>query len=116
MKLYEAFTFLGCFPKKNHTVVELGASPGGWTWVLQQLNTNILAFDRSVLDPRIMGYDKLKFYTADAFDVFPSSISDVDSIDWMISDLVCYPERLLPFLQQWIASGRVRNIVCTLKF
>ncbi len=35
LKLWEAFTLLGVKPKPGETCIDLGSSPGGWTWVLQ---------------------------------------------------------------------------------
>ena len=37
-------------------------------------------------------------------------------VDWWCSDIVCYPDRLLGLVTRWLATGRVRNLVCTLKF
>jgi 23S rRNA (cytidine2498-2'-O)-methyltransferase len=37
-------------------------------------------------------------------------------VDWLFSDVICYPARLLGLVQRWIAAGRARHIVCTLKF
>ena len=36
-------------------------------------------------------------------------------VDWLLSDIICYPERLLGLVERWMAAG-ARNIVCTLKF
>jgi 23S rRNA (cytidine2498-2'-O)-methyltransferase len=37
-------------------------------------------------------------------------------VDWLFSDVICYPARLLALVQRWIAAGTARNIVCTVKF
>ena len=34
LKLWEALTRLGAWPGPGDTCLDLGASPGGWTWVL----------------------------------------------------------------------------------
>lgn len=30
--------------------------------------------------------------------------------------MICYPARLLALVRRWLAAGRARNFVCTLKF
>ena len=36
--------------------------------------------------------------------------------DWLFSDVIAYPDRLLALVQRWLAAGTTRRIVCTLKF
>jgi 23S rRNA (cytidine2498-2'-O)-methyltransferase len=50
---------------------------------------------------------------ASAFALEPASVGPVD---WLFSDIVCYPARLLRLVETWQASGLVKNFVCTLKF
>jgi 23S rRNA (cytidine2498-2'-O)-methyltransferase len=37
-------------------------------------------------------------------------------VDWLFSDVICYPARLLALVQRWITAGTARNLVCTIKF
>jgi 23S rRNA (cytidine2498-2'-O)-methyltransferase len=37
-------------------------------------------------------------------------------VDWLFSDVVCYPARLLALVERWLANGTCRNFVCTIKF
>ena len=37
-------------------------------------------------------------------------------MDWLFSDVICYPARLLALVRRWIAAGAARNLVCTVKF
>jgi 23S rRNA (cytidine2498-2'-O)-methyltransferase len=48
-----------------------------------------------------------------AFALEPESVG---AVDWLFSDIVCYPERLLRLVERWRASGLVKNFVCTIKF
>jgi len=41
---------------------------------------------------------------------------DVGPVDWWCSDIIAYPDRLLDLVTTWLQSGRVRNLVCTIKF
>jgi 23S rRNA (cytidine2498-2'-O)-methyltransferase len=39
-----------------------------------------------------------------------------EPVDWLFSDVIAYPNRLLALVKRWIDAGAVRNIVCTIKF
>ena len=39
-----------------------------------------------------------------------------EKVDWLFSDIIAYPDRLLALVQNWIAAGAPRHIICTLKF
>jgi 23S rRNA (cytidine2498-2'-O)-methyltransferase len=114
LKLWEALTVIDKQPKAGETCIDLGASPGGWTWVLAQLGADVIAIDRSPLDPRIEGLPNVKTQKGNAFSVKPE---DYDKpIDWLFSDVICYPDKLYEYLQPWIQSGKCKNFVVTLKF
>ena len=44
------------------------------------------------------------------------SLSSAGPVDWLFSDIVCYPARLLQLVEKWRASGMAKNFVCTIKF
>jgi 23S rRNA (cytidine2498-2'-O)-methyltransferase len=113
LKLWEALTRLQRYPQPGQRCLELGASPGSWTWALSRLGANVLAVDRAPLDPAIAELPGVTFERGNAFAMTPQRVGDVD---WLFSDLICYPEKLFEFIQLWIASGRCRHFVCTLKF
>jgi 23S rRNA (cytidine2498-2'-O)-methyltransferase len=113
LKLCESFVRLGVMPGKGDRCLDLGASPGGWTWYLQRLGAHVLAIDKAQLDPNIARLPNVLWRGESAFGLDPLS---VEPVDWLCSDIVAYPERLLRLLRTWIESGRVRNIVCTVKF
>ena len=37
-------------------------------------------------------------------------------VDWLFSDVIAYPGRLLTLVRRWINAGAARYIVCTIKF
>jgi 23S rRNA (cytidine2498-2'-O)-methyltransferase len=111
LKLWEALTLLGEHPQEGQRCLEVGASPGGWTWVLQSLGADVLAVDRAALAPEIAALDRVQFQKADAFSMNPH---EVGPIDWFFSDVVCYPERLLEMIDTW--KPHCRRFVCTVKF
>ena len=103
------------FPKKGQFCIDAGASPGGWTWVLAKLGTQVLAIDRSPLNPNIANLPQVQFHKGNAFSVHPNNFPD-RKIEWLFCDVVCYPEKLLEWVQNWVKSGRCDHIVCTIKF
>ena len=40
----------------------------------------------------------------------------VGKVDWLFSDVICYPERLLSHVKLWMDADAAKNFVCTLKF
>lgn len=113
MKLFEALTVLNALPHKGERCMELGASPGGWTWVIANTGATVIAVDRAPLDPRIDRRANVTFQAGDAFTMTPDKIGD---LDWLFSDIICYPEKLYDFAQRWLDSGRCKNYLLTLKF
>ena len=53
LKLWEALTLLEKHPKPGDTALDLGASPGGWTYVMHSLGATVTAVDKAPLEPRI---------------------------------------------------------------
>jgi 23S rRNA (cytidine2498-2'-O)-methyltransferase len=113
LKLWELFTLIGEHPRPGEFCLDLGASPGGWTWVLQRLGARVLSVDKAALDPRVAILPGIVHCRASAFALDPPGIGQVD---WLFSDVVCYPKRLFGLVQKWLEAGTVRRFVCTLKF
>ena len=117
LKIQESLTvansFLGAdLPNQNSKCFEAGACPGGWTWVLVGLGAFVHAVDRAELAPSLMENPLVKFQTHDAFTLKPTEIGPVD---WVFSDVICYPERLLKWIKEWLESGMTKNMICTIK-
>ena len=90
--------------------LDLGASPGGWTWVLASLGATVRAVDKAPLDPRIAAMPGVSQIIESAFALPP------EPVDWLVCDVIAYPARLLALVERWIASGAAQRIVCTVKF
>ncbi len=112
LKLWEIFTLTQRFPKAGETCLDLGASPGGWSWVISTFGAQVTAIDKSPLDERIAKIKNISFEQGSAFSVQPVHH---EPVDWIFSDVICYPARLLTFIKRWLASGKVKNMVCTIK-
>ena len=110
LKLWEACTRIGCWPQPGETCLDLGASPGGWTWAIARLGATVTAIDKADLDPRVAAMAGVSLRRESAFALAP------EKVDWLFSDIIAYPDRLLALVQRWIAAGAARRIVCTVKF
>lgn len=113
LKLWDAFTRIGQRPQPGERCLDLGASPGGWSWVLHETGASVVAVDKAPLAPRIAALPRLKYRRDSAFALDPATI---EPVDWLCSDIVCYPTRLLTLVKRWLDSGRAKHFVCTLKF
>jgi 23S rRNA (cytidine2498-2'-O)-methyltransferase len=113
LKLWEALTVAGRYPVPGERCLDLGASPGGWSWVLQTTGADVVSVDRAPLDPRIAALPRIEHRQASAFALSPESVGPVD---WLTSDVICYPTRLLRLVHGWLDSGLARNFICSVKF
>ncbi len=112
-KLWEALSLFGSHPQPSERCVDLGAAPGGWTWALARLGAEVVAVDKAALDPLVAALDGVSVRTESAFGLRPE---EVGPVDWLFSDVICYPQRLLELVQRWRAAGMARRFVCTIKF
>ena len=113
LKLWEALTLIGRHPQPGELCLDLGASPGGWTWVLQKLGARVISVDKAALDPHIASLPNVVYRRESAFALEPQSFGRVD---WLVADIACYPPRLLTLVRKWLAAGTVRRFICTIKF
>jgi 23S rRNA (cytidine2498-2'-O)-methyltransferase len=113
LKLWELFTISGERPLPGQRCLDLGSSPGGWTWVLQSLGAEVLSVDKAALDPRVAALPRVEFRQVSAFALDPGNVG---GINWLFSDVICYPQRLLALVERWLAAGVCSRFVCTIKF
>jgi 23S rRNA (cytidine2498-2'-O)-methyltransferase len=100
-------------PQAGELCLDLGASPGGWSFVLHKLGARVLSVDKAALDPRVADLPGITHRCESAFALDPRAVGPVD---WLFSDIVCYPKRLLALVQKWREAGTVGRFVCTIKF
>ncbi len=112
-KLWEALILSGAtLPGPGMRCLDAGASPGGWTWALASLGANVTAIDRAPLDERIATMRGVASLRHDAFTLKPE---DIGPVDWLCSDVICYPKALFDWVSGWLESGLARNYICTIK-
>jgi 23S rRNA (cytidine2498-2'-O)-methyltransferase len=110
-KLEEAFQWLGAAPGANQTCVDLGAAPGSWTLMALRRGARVVAVDRAPLTLAAGATRKLTTVTGNAFSYQPAQ-----PVDWLLSDIVCEPERAVALVDTWLTQGWCRNLVVTIKF
>ena len=113
LKLWEALTLIGCRPGPGERCLDLGSSPGGWSWALQRMGAHVVSVDKAPLAPAVARLPGIEHRLESAFALDPRALGPVD---WLFADVVCYPARLLALVERWLAAGTSRRFVCTIKF
>jgi len=113
LKLWEALTILGKNPKPGDICLDLGSSPGGWSWVLAELGAKVISVDKSPLDPSLNNHPLISYIKTSAFALDPFAFPH---LDWIVCDIICYPLKLFQFIQKWIIKFPNAQFICTLKF
>lgn len=113
LKLWEALTLARGWPQARAFCLDLGASPSGWTWVLDRLGADILAMDRAGLTPALEASANVTSRQRDAFGL---TLDDLDRRpDWVFSDIVAYPERLFELADYWCRACPGAGVILTVK-
>ncbi len=92
------------------TAVDLGASPGGWTWQLVQRGLIVIAVDNGDIDQELLDSGQVKHRRDDGFHFTPA-----EPVDWMVCDMVESPSRIARLAARWIAQGWCRESIFNLK-
>ena len=110
-KLVEAELRLGCRIAAGETCVDLGSSPGSWTYVALNRGARVIAVDRSPLRADLMRHPNLTFVRGDAFRFAPQA-----PVDWLLCDVIAFPDRVLALLEHWLTDRWCRKFCATIKF
>ena len=113
LKLWETFARLRRQPAAGDRCLDLGAAPGGWTWLLARTGAEVVAVDKAALAPEVARLRNVTWREGSAFALDPA---EVGPVDWWCSDIIAYPDRLHALVTRWLEHGTVRNLVCTVKF
>jgi len=92
------------------TAVDLGASPGGWTWQLVQRQMHVTAVDNGAIDAALLESGQVKHRREDGFHYRPP-----EPVDWMVCDMVESPSRIARLAAQWVAQGWCAASIFNLK-
>lgn len=111
-KLAEALVFMGKTPKAGETAVDLGAAPGGWTFLMATHGVNVTAIDHAELE--LPAASKLKgrvdHLKTNGLKFLPETYTD-----WLCCDMVMGAENTLEVLENWLTAKRMRAFVVNVK-
>ncbi len=92
------------------TAADLGAAPGGWTWVLARHGLRVTAIDNGPLRPHVLEHGFVTHLRADGFQWQPQR-----PLDWMVCDMVEQPSRVARRMGDWFREGWCRQAIFNLK-
>jgi 23S rRNA (cytidine2498-2'-O)-methyltransferase len=90
--------------------VDLGAAPGGWTWVLASRGLRVVAVDNGPLKGEVAHEPRVRHLRADGLTWRPPR-----PVDWLVCDIVERPVRIAELVAGWIADGDARAAIFNLK-
>ena len=99
-------------PGPGELCLDMGGSPGGWAWVLAGLGARVFCIDKAPLAPNVAGHPLVESCQGSAFGLDPRHVG---AVDWLFSDVICYPDRLYDWLGRWLELGQCRRFVLTVK-
>jgi len=116
LKLEEALLVLldererGALLREGMRAADLGAAPGGWTWVLTRHGLRVQSIDNGPLRQHVLDSGLVEHLRADGFSWQPQH-----PLDWMVCDMVEQPRRVAERMATWFRDGWCRHAVFNLK-
>ncbi|MGD8573777.1 MAG: 23S rRNA (cytidine(2498)-2'-O)-methyltransferase RlmM [Gammaproteobacteria bacterium] len=92
------------------TAVDLGASPGGWSWQFIRRSIRVTAVDNGPMDKRLIESGILAHRREDGFRYRPDK-----PVDWLVCDMVEKPQRIVELMADWLVRGDARRAIFNLK-
>jgi 23S rRNA (cytidine2498-2'-O)-methyltransferase len=111
LKLLEAEAQLGRAIGAGEACVDLGGSPGGWSWVALERGATVVGVDRAPFRADVDANPRFSFVTGDAFKYAPPG-----RVDWLLCDVIAAPERTIELVENWFSNRWCRNFTVTVKF
>lgn len=109
-KLAEAFAWLGMAPGSGELCADLGAAPGGWSWLLLEKRARVIAVDPARMDPELMRNPRLRHVQGNAFEYEPE-----EPVDWLFCDMAYRPLEVAQMLGRWARRRHTRLLVANFK-
>ncbi|MDH4273466.1 MAG: 23S rRNA (cytidine(2498)-2'-O)-methyltransferase RlmM [Gammaproteobacteria bacterium] len=116
LKLEEAFLTLMSEDERARwlqpgmSAVDLGASPGGWTYQLVRRHIRVTAIDNGAIAPALMESGLVEHLRVDGFSYRPPK-----PVTWLVCDIVEQPIRTAELVARWVAQGWCQGGVVNLK-
>ena len=96
--------------REGMRAADLGAAPGGWTWVLTRHKVQVTAIDNGPLRQHVLDTGLVQHLRADGFAWHPAK-----PLDWMVCDMVEQPSRVAARMAEWFREGWCRHAIFNLK-
>ncbi len=96
--------------REGMRAADLGAAPGGWTWVLMRNGLRVQAIDNGPMRGELLDSGRVEHLRADGFTWQPPN-----PVDWMVCDMVEQPRRVAERMATWFREGWCRHAVFNLK-
>jgi 23S rRNA (cytidine2498-2'-O)-methyltransferase len=90
--------------------VDLGAAPGGWTWLMVQQSIRVTAVDNGPMQPELMDSGIVEHRREDGF-----RYRVPKPVDWLLCDMVEQPQRIAALMGDWLTRGDCRRALFNLK-
>ncbi len=112
LKLWEVFTKFNIKIDKQSITLDLGSSPGGWTWVMSELTSHVYSIDKSPLEIKNISKN-ISFFKEDILQL--EWLRFLPKVDWITCDAALSPEKLVPIFLDILKQKPDLKFVCTLK-
>jgi len=96
--------------KPGMRAADLGAAPGGWSWVLARQHLRVISIDNGPMAETAMATGVIEHLRADGFQWHPR-----EPLDWMVCDMVEQPRRVAARMAEWFREGWCRRAIFNLK-
>jgi len=96
--------------RPGQRAVDLGAAPGGWTWVLASRGLRVVAVDNGPLKGEVAHDPLVQHLRQDGLRYRPRR-----PVDWLVCDIVERPSVIAGVVAGWIADGAANAAIFNLK-
>jgi len=96
--------------KPGMNAADLGAAPGGWSWVLARQHIRVAAIDNGPLAESALATGIIEHIRADGFLWTPPK-----PLDWMVCDMVESPRKVATRMAEWFAHDGCQHSIFNLK-
>ena len=115
LKVEEAFSLMGEKPEPTQSVIDLGASPGGWSYAFLKRGCHVIAVDNGPIRierPEQYG-GRLTHLKEDGviFDPDPRNVP----VDWLVSDMLVSTGKNIGMLRKWFSNRWMWRFVVNIK-
>jgi 23S rRNA (cytidine2498-2'-O)-methyltransferase len=96
--------------KPGMRAADLGAAPGGWSWVLARQHLRVVSVSKGPLAASALATGLIDHLREDGFRWHPR-----EPLDWMVCDMVEQPRRVAARMAEWFRQGWCRRAIFNLK-